>query len=647
MQQPDRDLAPLSQFYRMPQKKLDLELALYVSAAVAIAVIASALGLFGPSKSWATPLLICSLLLSAGLCVSFFRRTRLYQHENWARHLAEIELQKLSLVVEQNPAAVAVLDMRGAIEYANPKFCHALNYADEELFSRNLGQLLHTSVAGETYAEILAAVAAGSTWQGELRYQRRDGGSFYVAATFNRIEGRDGKSSQIIALLEDISDRVAYQERLFRQANFDKLTGLPNRELALDRLAQAINSAERHQRVLTALFVGLDRFKNINDTLGHCAGDTLLAETAQRLQKCVRDEDTVARLGGDEFLILLVNQHATNDATTVANKIIDVIAQPFYIEERELNVTASIGLTVYPDDGITAADLLRNADAALHIAKQQGHNSYHFFTAEMNTRALDRLNLETHLRHAIERNELSLHYQPLINLENGAVVGMEALVRWHNIELNNPPPDHFIPLAEETGLIIPIGQWVLREACRQAVAWQREGHAPLRVAVNISTRQFVGGSVVHAVEDALRESGLNPTLLELEITEGLLLNDAPLTRRSLERLKKLGTRLSLDDFGTGFSSLSYLQRYDFDVLKIDRGFIRDIESKPEAAGLVKTIIAMAHNLGMEVIGEGVETESQAEFIRDRECHIGQGYFYTKPLPAIEFSNWLKKYSARK
>lgn len=627
--------------------KSDLELTGYVSATLVIAAIASTADIFSSNGGWAGPLLASSLLLCVGLCASFQRRTRQYQTENSARQLAEAELQKLSLVVEQNPAAVAILDVHGAIEYSNPKFCNAVNRTRNELLGHNLRDLLHDSVCPETFSEILDAANRGTTWQGELRYQCKDGGQFYAAATINPLSGHAGQTTQIVALLEDISDRIAYKENLFRQANFDKLTGLPNRSLALDRFAQAINSAERHQRVLTALLVNLDRFKNINDSLGHRAGDALLVDAAQRLQNCVREEDTVARLSGDEFLILLVNQRAASDATIIASKVLDVIAQPFHFEGRELNVTASIGLTIYPNDGTNAADLLRNAEAAMHMAKQQSQNAYHFFTPEMNARAFDRLQLETHLRHAIARNELSLHYQPLINLENGAVVGMEALVRWRNAELNNPPPDRFIPLAEETGLIIPIGQWVLREACRQAVAWQDEGHAPLRVAVNISSRQFVGGNIVHAVEDALNESGLNPQLLELEITEGLLLNDAPLTRRSLDRLKKLGTRLSLDDFGTGFSSLGYLQRYHFDVLKIDRSFIKNIEDKPESAGLVKTIIAMAHNLGMEVIGEGVETELQADFIRDRKCHLGQGYFYTKPLPPLEFSNWLREYSARK
>ncbi|HET8711152.1 MAG TPA: EAL domain-containing protein [Spongiibacteraceae bacterium] len=631
----------------MQPTKPELELALYLGATIGLTAIGAALGLFESatiSHAWAAPLLACSLLLSVALCISFLRRTHLYQHESWARQLAEVELQKLSLVIEQNPAAVAILNQRGIIEYANPKFCNALHYAEDELFGRNLGQLLHPTVSGETYAEILAAAASGNTWKGELRYQGSNGESFYAAATFHRIEDRHGKALQIVALLEDISDRVSYREHLFQQANFDRLTSLPNRSLATDRLAQAINSAERHQRSLTVMLVDLDRFKLVNDSLGHHTGDALLVEAAQRLRHCVREEDTVARVGSDEFLILLINQRTASDAALVAHKILGGIAQPFFIDGREFNLTASIGITVYPDDGTTVGDLLRNADTAMHIAKQQGNNTYHFFTAEMNQRALDRLNVETHLRHAIERNELSLHYQPLINLENGAVVGMEALLRWRNEELNNPPPDRFISIAEETGLILPIGQWVLHEACRQAAAWQKEGLAQLRVAVNISSRQFVGNHIVHAVEAALQTSGLQPQLLELEITEGLLLNDSPQTHRTLERLKKLGVRLSLDDFGTGFSSLNYLRRYNFDVLKIDRSFISDLEHKPEAAGLVKTIISMAHSLGMEVIGEGVENATQAEFIRDGECHLGQGYFYAKPLPAHEFGNWLKKYS---
>jgi len=632
----------------MPSLKPQVEIAIYLAATIILTGLASALGIFNYTTvdgAWVAPLLACCLLLIVSLCISFSRRTRLYHTENWARQLAEAEMQKLSLVVEQNPTAVAILDTQGVIEYVNPKFCIASGYTSGELLGRHFQDLLHDSVGREVPHDILNAAQNGAPWQGELIYRRKDGGQFHVAATINPITGSGGQTTQLVALLEDVSDLVAYKERLFQQANFDKLTGLPNRALALDRLAQAINSAERHQRALTVLFIDLDRFKLVNDSLGHQFGDALLDEAAQRLLRCVRDEDTVARLGSDEFLVLLVNQRTAGDSTLIASKILDAIAQPFEIGGRELNVSASIGLTVFPNDGATSADLLRNAEAAMHLAKQQGQNAYHFFTAEMNQRSLERLNIETQLRHALRRNELELHYQPLIELSSGNVVGAETLLRWRNGGLGNPSPGKFIPIAEETGLIVPIGQWALRQACRQALEWQQEGFPPLRIAVNISSRQFVGGTIAAVVEQALLASGLPAHLLELEITEGLLLNDDPHTRQILMQLKKLGVRLSLDDFGTGFSSLSYLRRYHFDVLKIDRSFISDLERKPEAAGLVKTIIALAHNLGLEVIGEGVETPLQAEFIRNRHCHFAQGYLFSKPLPAPEFGRWLQAHRA--
>lgn len=630
--------------------KPELELALYLAATTTLATIGVAIGVFDSvaiSGSFVLPLTTSCLLLIVCLCISFRRRTHLYRDESRARRLAEAELQKLSLVVEQSPAAVTIVGTNGLIEYANPKLCNASGYTTAELIGRDMSTLLDDDTASTVRAEVIDHVRRGVVWQGELVFRRHDGGRLYTAATISPMINSSAQTTHVVALLEDISDRIDYRETLFRQANFDKLTGLPNRALALDRLEQAINSAERHQRPLTLLFVDLDRFKYVNDTLGHHSGDQLLLEASRRLSQCVREEDTVARLGGDEFLILLVNQRAANDATLVAKKVISIIDQPFLVSGRELNVTASIGLTVFPEDGTSAADLLRNADAAMHMAKQQGQNTYHFFTPEMNEHALTRLNIETHLRHAIRRNEFELYYQPLINLDTGTVVGMEALLRWHNEELGNPGPDRFIPIAEETGLIIPIGQWLLEQACRQAVQWQVPGAPPLRIAVNISSRQFVGGNVIHAVENALNASGLDPALLELEITEGLLLGDAPQTRRALALLKKLGVRLSLDDFGTGYSSLGYLRRYTFDVLKIDRSFIHDLELKPEAAGLVKAIIAMAHSLGLEVIGEGVETELQANFIRSRHCNFAQGYLYSKPLPAAQFSAWLEQRGDRR
>ncbi len=627
--------------------KPEHELAIYLVVASVTAALLAFSGMFDAlplDGAIAVPLLVGALLMTVLLCYSYLRRSHLYHHENFARQLAERELEKLSQAVEQSPAGVTIMTADWEIEYANPKFCESADYAREQLLGQRLLPLLGNKLPRAQQEEIVQTLSRGETWHGELTFQRRRGGTAFTDASLSPIVDRNGRLQHIMGLMEDISDRVAYREHLFRQANYDRLTTLPNRALAIDRLQQAINSAERHNRSITLLLVDLDRFKMINDTLGHQYGDDLLQEAAKRLQLCVRDEDTVARLGGDEFLIILVNQRSGSDATIVANKVIDEIDKPFFVDDRELNVTASVGVTVYPNDGGTSAELLRNAETAMHTAKQQGQNTYYFFTPEMNRVALERFNIETQLRHAVKRGELQLYYQPLIELVTDRVIGAEVLLRWNNPELGAVTPDRFIPVAEESGLILPIGQWLLFEACRQAALWQRDGQ-PFRIAVNISTRQFVGSSIVNAVEKALGNTGLDPTVLELELTEGLLLGEAPQTRRALERLKKLGVRLSLDDFGTGYSSLSYLRRYDFDTLKVDRSFIQDVETKPEATALVRAIIAMAHSLGMEVIGEGVETATQAEFLRQRGGHIAQGFYYSRPLPAEQFELWLKSYRA--
>ncbi len=628
--------------------KPEHELAIYVVLAAVSAALLAFSGLLdhlAPRAGLAGPLLFGALLFSVLLCFSYLRRSYLYHHETFARQLAERELEKLSLAVEQSPAGVTLMTADWEIEYVNPKFCDTADYSREQLLGQRLLPLLGNKLPRAQQDEIVQTLARGEVWQGELTFQRRRGGTAFTDASLSPIVDRSGRLLHIMGLMEDISDRVAYRDHLFRQANYDRLTGLPNRALAIDRLQQAINSAERHNRSITLLLVDLDRFKMINDTLGHHYGDDLLQEAAKRLQICVRDEDTVARLGGDEFLIILVNQRSGSDATVVANKVIDEIDKPFYVDDRELNVTASVGVTVYPNDGGTSSELLRNAETAMHTAKQRGQNTYYFFTPEMNRVALERFNIETQLRHAVKRGELQLYYQPLIELVSDRVIGAEVLLRWNNPELGSVPPDRFIPVAEESGLILPIGQWLLFEACRQAALWQRDGQ-PFRIAVNISTRQFVGSSIVNAVEKALGSTGLDPSVLELELTEGLLLGDAPQTRRALERLKKLGVRLSLDDFGTGYSSLSYLRRYDFDTLKVDRSFIQDVETKPEATALVRAIIAMAHSLGMEVIGEGVESATQVEFLRQRGGHIAQGFYYSRPLPAEQFQLWLQSYRAQ-
>jgi diguanylate cyclase (GGDEF)-like protein/PAS domain S-box-containing protein len=628
--------------------KPEHELGLYLAAAIALLALGLALGGmhgFAITERIALPLMASCLLLIVALGASFLRRARALQVENLVRQQVEKELEKLSAAVEQSPAAVVITDPRGLIEYVNPKFCRSSGYQSEELIGRRVASLFGGNMSQQAFETMIESVARGEVWHGELPFTRSDYQNFQTSATISTLANSSGANTQVLMLLEDISDRVAYRESLFRQANFDTLTELPNRQLAMDRLAQAVNAAERHGRQIALLFVDLDRFKIVNDTLGHQYGDELLLEAARRLRQCVREEDTVARIGGDEFLIILGNQHSSSDASQAASKVIATIDQPFLIDNRELSITASIGLTLFPDDGTTPLELLRNADAAMHMAKQQGQNTYHFFTPEMNQRALNRLNLETQLRQALKRQEFELYYQPLVALDTGEVLGAEALMRWRKPELGNPGPDIFIPIAEETGLIVPIGHWLLQEACAQAARWLARG-INIRMAVNISSRQFIGNNVVSAVEKALVQNRLPAANLELEITEGLLLADAVQTRHALARLQRLGVRLSLDDFGTGYSSLSYLRRYAFDVLKIDRSFIHDVVEQPESAALIRAIIAMAQSLGLEVIGEGVETVAQADFIRSHGCNFAQGYFYSKPLPAAQFETWLRAYNAR-
>lgn len=619
----------------MPPMKPHNELALYALLA-ALAVGIAAITPLTAHLGSAALLIIACVALALALVTSVVRRARSFERESSARALAEEQLRRMAMAVEQSPACVLITDRDGVVQYANLPYCRMVGQSAEQLVGNNMATAREESLAA-ILPEIRSTVETGATWRGELRLPRSNAKPFQSLSTISPIFDADGSTSHILIVHEDITERLTYREHLFQHANFDALTGLPNRALAMDRLAQAINSAERHQRSLTLMCVDLDRFKVVNESLGLDQGDQLLIEAAQRLQDCVREEDTVARLGSDEFLVLLLNQRSGADATLVAEKIINSIAEPFFLAGRELNITASVGLSVFPTDASNAAELLRNGESALTTAKQAGRNHYHYYTPEMNRLALQRLNMETQLRHAVSRGELGLHYQPVIDLDNGQVVAVEALARWRNSELGHPGPDQFIPVAEESGLIIPIGEWLLTEACMQAQSWVTESRN-LRVAVNVSSRQFVGGHIIGAVERALASSGLAPELLELELTERLLLNDLPQTQQVMTQLKRLGVRLVLDDFGTGFSSLSYLKRYPFDALKIDRSFVADLH-EPEAAALIRAIIAMAHSLGLEVIGEGIEEVEQACFLRHHGCELAQGFFYSRPLPAEDFHLW--------
>lgn len=442
-------------------------------------------------------------------------------------------------------------------------------------------------------------------------------------------------------LEQEVVQRREAQGSLNQLAFFDALTGLPNRAAFTERFAQDVRETEQNGHKLALLFVDVDRLKTINDSLGHAIGDILIQRVGERLKACLRDHDHISRFGGDEYAIIATRIHNQTDIGRVADRMLASLAGPIDLNGTQVYTSASIGIAIYPDHDMSLDGLLRDADAAMYRAKSQGGNRYEFYQSQHTALVTERFRLENRLRQALDAGELSLAYQPVVSLENQRIVGVEALLRWHNPEHGNVPPDQFIPMAEDTGLILPIGDWVLGEACRQARAWQQAGMPPLRMSVNVSSRQIQLGRIVTGVERALSASGLDANLLELEITEGALLVLTDDVRRSLKRLGDMGIRLALDDFGTGYSSLSYLQKLPFDVLKIDRSFVRNIPDQPGDVQIAATIRAMARGLGMQVVAEGIETEAQLKCLRDMECEFGQGFLFSRALTASDLVTWIQ------
>ncbi|MCW9032760.1 MAG: EAL domain-containing protein [Alphaproteobacteria bacterium] len=557
------------------------------------------------------------------------------------RKETEDALQMLYKAVEQSPDAVMITDAEGIIEYVNPYFEEITGYQESEVIGKNPNILKSGETPQDTYKELWETITEGGIWRGELLNKKKNGDLLWEFASISPVYDDEGKRTHYVAIKENITEKKRQEEIILHQAYFDSVTDLPNRVLAVDRLSQAIKEANREKENVALLFIDLDDFKKVNDSLGHERGDQLLVKAAARLRSCVRDGDTVARHGGDEFLVILNSLKNPLDAETIAEKILSVMAEPFIIGDLDVVVTASIGLALYPNDGKTPSILLRNADTAMYRAKEEGRNTYHFFAKFLNDEAVQRLEMERNLQLALENDEFFLQYQPQIDSRTGKCVGAEALIRWQSPKHGLISPDQFIPTAEQLGLIIPIGEWALRTACKQAKQWVDEGAKGFKISVNVSPRQFRGYALVGAIELALGESGLPVECLEIEVTEGLMVHNRDETKNILNKLHDMGITISMDDFGTGYSSLSYLKDFPFDKLKIDRSFVDGVENDKENQALVTAASAMAKGLGLQVVAEGVETQDQLNFVSGHDCELIQGYFYSKPISPLDFTKLLK------
>lgn len=539
---------------------------------------------------------------------------------------------------------VVTTDLHCKVTYMNPVAETMTGWSLEEAQGLPLGQVF-TIIDGKTRqsAQNPAEQAISEDRTVELAAHailvRRDGSESAIEDSAAPIHDRSGRVAGAVIVFHDVSKSQAMAHKMTHLAQHDFLTGLPNRVLLTERLSRAIGQAERHHKQVALLFLDLDFFKHINDSLGHAVGDRLLQSVARRLEGCVRNTDTVCRQGGDEFVILLAEIEDAQDAAHVANKLLCALNEPHQIDEHTLHASLSIGISVYPDDGTDADAVMQNADTAMYHAKENGRGNFQFFHADMNTRAVQRLSIEVSLRRALKEGEFLLHYQPQIDLASGTVTGVEALLRWQDPELGMIYPQSFISIAENCGLILPIGRWVMREACRQVRAWQLGGLAAVPVAVNVSAVEFRHKDFLAGVALILEETGLAPSHLELELTEGILMHDAESSVSVLQALKLMGVQLAIDDFGTGYSSLSYLRRFPIDTLKIDQSFVHDIGAHHDEATIVSAVIGMGINLRQRVIAEGVETHEQLAFLRTRLCDEGQGYLFSHPLPPEEIVAW--------
>ncbi|HWP94873.1 MAG TPA: EAL domain-containing protein [Gammaproteobacteria bacterium] len=557
------------------------------------------------------------------------------------RKRAQAELTKLSSALTHAADAVMVTNREGIIEYVNPAFENITGYAREAAIGARPNILKSGRHEPEFYAAMWQTILRGEVFRDVVLNRRADGSFYHEEKTITPLKDSRGEITHFISTGKDISERIRVQEKLEFMAHHDAVTGLPNRVLLMDRIEQAILRARRDGDTVAVLFLDLDGFKAINDTVGHHVGDRFLSEVAARLSSSVRERDTVARLGGDEFALVLEGMNSMNALSTVARKILRDLAAPFVVDGRDLYVTGSIGIARFPRDGEDVHTLLRKADSAMYRAKQVGKNTYRFYSQLEGDEDVQRLEMEQHLRRAVERGEFVIYYQPQVSIDTGMVAGVEALLRWHNPDHGLIEPSRFISVLEETGLIVDVGDWVLRQACLQARRWREEGLPLVRIAVNLSSRQFTKRDLVGSIARILDETGHDPRKLHLEITEGTLASKFETTVATLQKLAALGVSISIDDFGVGYSSLNYLKRLPIHALKIDQSFVRDVTSDKNDAAIARTIIALAHNLGLDVIAEGVETLEQLFFLSRQGCHEVQGHLLCEPLPPDAFARWYR------
>lgn len=566
-------------------------------------------------------------------------------HLTWEiseRKHAEEQLRLTATVFANNSEAIVITDASNNIVRVNDAFTQITGYQADEVIGKNPRLFASGRMSREFYQTMWHDLLANNGWSGEIWNKRKNGEIYPEWLILSLVRDESGIVTNYIAIYSDITERKKEEERIQFLASHDVLTSLPNRFLLTDRISQALAYAERNQAKVGVLFIDLDHFKNINDSLGHDVGDLLLKQVAERMAHCLRRSDTIARLGGDEFIAVLPDVASENEVAFVAEKMIEAFADKFPVENLDLTITPSIGISIYPEDGTDPNTLLRNADMAMYRAKDTGRNTLQFYRPEMTEHINERLKLEMQLRHAIVNKELFLVYQPQVDMASGAVSGMEALLRWQHPTLGLVSPARFIPVAEESGLIEEIGDWVVREACMQGRIWQAQGYRIVPIAVNVSGAQLKRGHFPARLRNILSETKFDPALLEIEITESVLMGLGESSLQLMRDIRSQGVRLALDDFGTGYSSLSRLKTFPLDFVKIDQSFVRDIGTDPNDAAIIRAVLSMSREMELRVIAEGVETQEQLDFLKQLHCDRYQGYLFSRPVPPQEVEKHLQR-----